>query len=867
LKKYDSALNYKAVELQSLKNTADWRKREKTRPLTFWERPVMHQLWQNLRYSFRALRKNPRFTAVAVLSLALGIGANTAIFTLINALLLRDVPVRQPERLVEVSPILLGGKITFSYPMYRELERQQRVFSAVIGWSSGDVVSVEANGALSQNEVRAVSGNYYSELGATPLLGRLVAPDDADPHSTSTLQVAVLGYEFWQRRFGGAPHVIGKQIRIEGAPFTIIGVTRKWFTGLSTGDPPEITIPITAEAFVLPGLFKSLDDRSLLWVMVTGRLKDGVTIDQARAQLQSFWPDLLAATASSQTPGLRRQRFLSMGLDVSAARTGMARDLRAQFTRPLYLLLGVVGLILLVACVNLANLMLARAAARAQEMSMRVALGASRWQLAGQVLTESLVLSLGGALLAIGFAYWGSSVLVMLMTEGALTRVTLDLRPDLRVLGVTMAAAILTGALFGLAPAWRSARQDPAAVLQQNTRSLAGGGGRLSHALMVVQVSLSLILLLGAGLLVKSFQKLQSLDLGFAKDRLLEVSVHGRPEAHAKADARAYHQQLMERVTRLPGVRAVGFAEYFLPNPKGWQDAVAVATSDWSRASDVMADMALVSPDFFRTMGIPLVHGREFDWTDDEQHPLTAIVSRSLADRLFPKGDAIGQRIRFGVMPDLQALEIVGVTRDARIFRQREAAAPVFYVPCLQHPKWAEWGTVFVRTDEDPERLATPARREIESLGKEYVLRTRTVKQVTGELLVSERVNAMLCSFFAGLALLLASIGLYGLTSYGVTRRTREIGVRVALGAQQESVRWMILRETLTLTVLGVGVGIPSGLAASRLIASMLFALSPSDVSTIVAACLLLLAVALLAGYLPARRASSIDPILALRTE
>jgi predicted permease len=827
----------------------------------------MHQVWRNLRYSLRALRKNPGFTTVAVLSLALGIGANTAIFTLINALLLRDVPVRQPERLVEVSPILLGGKITFSYPMYRELERQQRVFSAVIGWSSGDVVSVEVNGALSQNEVRAVSGNYYSELGATPLLGRLLTPEDADPHSTSTLQVAVLGYEFWRRRFGGAPDVIGKQIRIEGAPFTIIGVTRKWFTGLSTGDPPEITIPITAEAVVLPGLFKSLDDRSLLWVMVTGRLKDGVTIDQARAQLQSFWPDLLAATASSQTPGLRRQRFLSMGLDVSAARTGMARDLRAQFTRPLYLLLGVVGLILLVACVNLANLMLARAAARAQEMSMRVALGASRWQLAGQVLTESLVLSLGGAFLGIGFAYWGSSVLVMLMTEGALTRVTLDLRPDLRVLGVTMAAAILTGVLFGLAPAWRSARQDPAAVLQQNTRRLASGAGRLSHALMVAQVSLSLILLLGAGLLVKSFQKLQSLDLGFAKDRLLEVSVHGRPEAHAKADARAYHQQLMERVTRLPGVRAVGFAEYFLPSPEGWQDAVAVATSDWSRASDVMGDMALVSPDFFRTMGIPLVHGREFDWTDDEQHPLTAIVSRSLAERLFPKGDAVGQRIRFGVMPDLQALEIVGVTRDARIFRQREAAAPVLYVPCLQHPRWAEWGTVFVRTDEDPERLATPVRREIESLGKEYVLRTRTVKQVTGELLVSERVNAMLCSFFAGLALLLASIGLYGLMSYGVTRRTREIGVRVALGAQQGSVRWMILRETLTLTLLGVGVGIPSGLAASRLIASMLFGLSPSDVSTIVVACLLLLAVALLAGYLPARRASSIDPILALRTE
>jgi predicted permease len=847
----------------------------------------MWYLLQNLSYALRVLRKSPGFTAVAVLSLALGIGANTAIFTLINALLLRDVPVRQPERLVEVSPVRCENaritadvsrascsqfdrKIFFSYPMYCELARQQRVFSAVIGWSSGfDVARVEVNGAVSQNEVFAVSGNYHSELGATPLLGRLLTPEDEDPHGGSTLQVAVLGYEFWQRRFGGTPDVVGKQIRIEGTPFTIIGVTQKWFTGMSTGEPPEITVPITAQPLVEPSLFKSIDDRSLLWVMVTGRLKDGVTIDQAHTQLQSFWPDLLAATASVPTPGLRRQRFLSMGLDVSAARTGVAPELRAQFTRPLYLLLGIVGLILLVACVNLANLMLARAARRSQEMSMRVALGASRWQLASQVLTESLALSLGGAFLGIGFAYWGSSVLVTLMTEGAVTRVTLNLRPDLRVLGVTMAAAILTGVLFGLAPAWRSARQDPAAVLQHNTRSLASGGNRVSQALIVAQVSLSLILLLGAGLLVKSFQKLHSLDLGFAKDRLLEVSVHGRPEGHAKADARAYHQQLIERITRLPGVRAVGFAEDFLPSPEGWHDAVSAATSDWSRASDGMADTALVSPDFFRTVGIPLLRGREFDWTDDEEHPLIAVVSRSLAQRLFPKGDAIGKRIRFGVMADLQALEIVGVAADARIFRLREAAAPVLYVPCLQHPKWADWTffAVFVNTKEDPERLATSVRREIESLGQEYVVSTKTVEQVTGELLVSERVNAMLCSFFAGLAVLLGSIGLYGLMSYGVTRRTREIGVRVALGAQQRSVRWMILRETLTLTLSGIAIGIPSGLAATRLIASMLFGLSPNDLSTIATMCLLLLTVAFFAGYLPARKASSIDPMLALRTE
>ena len=282
-----------------------------------------------------------------------------------------------------------------------------------------------------------------------------------------------------------------------------------------------------------------------------------------------------------------------------------------------------------------------------------------------------------------------------------------------------------------------------------------------------------------------------------------------------------------------------------------------------------MADTALVSPDFVRMMGIALLRGREFDWTDDEEHPLIAIVSRSLAQRLFPKGDAIGQRIRFGVMADLQALEIVGVVGDARIFRLREATAPVLYISCLQHPKWADWTffTVLVRTKEEPEKLATSVRREIESLGQEYVVSTKTVGQVMGELLVSERVNAMLCSFFAGLALLLASIGLYGLMSYGVTRRTREIGVRVALGAQQRSIRWMILRETLALTLMGIAIGIPSGLAATRIIASMLFGLSPGDLSTIVTACLFLLAVTFFAGYAPARKASSIDPMLALRTE
>ncbi len=416
----------------------------------------MERLWQNLRYTIRVLAKNPGFTTIAILSLALGIGANTAIFTLINALLLRNLPVRQPERLVQLVAVRPDGKVPFSYPMFREVERGQRVFTGLIGWGTGGMQSVEVNGILSQNHVVAVTGNGYSELGVAPLLGRLLIPEDSNPSSGTTSQVAVLGYEFWQSRLGGALDVVEKQIRIEGHPFSIIGVTRKWFAGMTTGQPPDITIPITAYPALMEGNEFTLDTRSILWLSVIGRLKDSVTIEQARAQLQSFWPDVLLATASTERPGPRRQRFLSMGLEVSSAAKGFTSGLRSQFARPLYVLAGIVGLILLVACVNLANLMLARAAACSHEMSVRVAIGASRWSLARQVLTESLALSLAGALLGLAFAFWGSRLLVLLMTQGSLFPATLDVSPDLRVLSLTASVAILTGVLFGIAPAWRT---------------------------------------------------------------------------------------------------------------------------------------------------------------------------------------------------------------------------------------------------------------------------------------------------------------------------------------------------------------------------------------------------------------------------
>jgi predicted permease len=746
--------------------------------------------------------------------------------------------------------------------MLRELELHQRVFTGLVGWGGGDVWNVEANGTLSRERVNSVTGNAYSELGVTPLLGRLFVPADSDPATPA--QVAVLGYDLWQRRFAGSPDVIGKTLHIEGHPFTIVGVTRKWFAGMTTGTPPDLMIPITAIPTLSERNEFQLENRGLLWLFVTARLKPGVTIAQARSQLASVWPDVLRATASTDTPGPRRDRFLSMGLEVTPAAKGFSTGWRFYFVRPLYILAAIVALILLLACVNLANLTLARAAARSHELSVRVAIGASSWSLAQQVFTESLVLSFAGALLGLAFANWASHFLVYLMTRNSQAAISFDLDPDPRVLALTISVAVLTGILFALAPAWRASRQDPALVLQQGARSLSGPG-KLSRALIVTQVALSMVLLLGAGLLVTSFAKLQSLAFPFPKDRVLQVSLYPRPGGYQKLDANSYHRQLLEKVAALPGVRSVGFSDLAIPEPEPWHDAVSDAAADPSSSVHVNAGLLEASPSFFTTLSITLLQGRAFESSDDAHHPKVAIINNSLAQRLFPNGQALGKLIRFGVMPDYQSLQIVGIAADARLIDLRDPSSPLLYLSASQYPD--PWGYLIVRTAESPEAIAPAISKALDSLGHEYAYSTKTVAETVSYELTEQRVTAMLSAFFAVLALLLASIGLYGLMSYSVTRRTREIGIRVALGAQQKNVLWIVLRETLALTALGLLIGIPCAIAACRLISTMLFGLTSSDVPTIISVSLLLLAVALFAGYLPARRASGIDPLTALRSE
>jgi predicted permease len=817
-------------------------------------------LWQNIRYGLRAFLRSPAFAAVTIISLALGIGANTAIFGILDALLLRQLPVPQPRQLVELFPIYRnGGRVPFSYPMFRALDREQQVFSELYGWSSAAEFNVEAGGTLFLGGVRSVTGNYFNGLGATPLLGRLLAPGD---FTGGGANVAVLDYECWVDRFGRDPAVIGKTLRIEEKPFTIVGVTRQWFAGMTPGEPSDIAIPLVSAPF-------DRESRALLWIFATGRLRSGVTIAQARTQLASFWPDLLLATAPTESRGPRRQSFLSMRLAVEPAAAGAHTTLRSRVSRPFYLLMGVVALILLIACVNLANLALARTAARRHEMNTRAALGASRRQIVIQMLTESVLLSVAGALLALPFARWGGPLLLGLVTQGTSNPVVLDLRPDWRVFSFTAAAAVLTGALIALLPAWRMSRQEPALVLGQ--RGAVRGIGNSGKALIVAQIALSLVLLFGAGLLLRTFENLRSSDPGFQKTGILEAGLHSQPPAGKNGDQgmdlTTYRRQLAERAANLPGALSAAFSDLPVPaGEHGWKETVAPSGAEANPGLNVLATLAAVSPEFFKTLAIPLVSGRDFDWSDDQRHAPIAIVDSRLAQRLFPSGGAIGKRVHFGVQPEFQDLEIVGVVRGARLIDLRDADQPVIYIPRSQHPQYGADGYLFVRANHAA-ALARTLNDEIRSFGREYVMETRTIEQMSDRTLVVERVTAIFSTAFAAAALLLAGIGLFGLMQYTVTRRTREIGIRMALGSQPGGVLRMILRETLLLILAGIALGLPCALAATRFIAHTLFGISPGDPLTLAAAGGALVAVGTIAGYLPARRALQLDPMGALRCD
>ena len=838
----------------------------KERCREMWTFLSLESLWQDIRYGLRILRTNSAFTTVAILSLALGIGANTAIFSLIDAILLRDLPVRDPNQLVEVMPANHNGdNAGVSMPMLEEFRRRQQVFSSMAAWWGGGLATVEINHAKARADLWAVDGDFYSELGASPLLGRFISPADVNLHGGAPVQVAVLGYDFWRSRLGGDAGIIGRIMRIEDLPFEIIGVTREEFTGMRIDTQPAITIPITAEAVVFGEPLEHAYDRGWLALDVTARLKDGITFAQANAQLQALWPSVRAEMVPPHYSSFQRQEFLSNRLAVKSAAKGFT-PLHKRFVEPLYILMAIAGLVLLIACVNLASLLVSRAAARGHEISVRVALGAGRLRLVRQLLAESVILSLSGAAVGLVLAQWSSKALAgFILNQLSFTAGRLNLSPDTHVLAFTAAIAILTGILFGLAPALNATRRGLTTPLQESSRIV--GSARSGRFLVSTQIALSLVLLMSAALFLRSLVKLRAANPGFQTVGILEAGLIENTLASKTLDAPVYYRELLGRIEQLPGVVSAALSE--IEPASNFQNKVSVAAeSPGANNPSFEADLEMFSPGAFRTLGFRLEQGRDFAWTDDKKAPSVAVVSESLARQLFPCGDALGRRIIVG--PDnfpfkQRNLQVIGLVSDATFWNIRERNSPELYIPALQ--SYMQYGELLVHTNMDPLALASNVRQAVDSMGHEYVLQTQSLSEQVERSLLQERVTAMFSAFFGGLALLLASIGLYGVMSYAVTRRTREIGIRLALGAQPPRVLWMVLGETLALLLAGIGIGIPFALLGTHLIAKQLFGLSPRDPLTLSIVVLALVAVGILAGYLPARRATRVDPIMALRHE
>jgi len=827
---------------------------------------VLDSLRQDLRYAIRSYRHSPGFTFVALVTLTLAIGANTAIFSLLNALVLRDLPVRDPRSLVQLTTINRSSEEGYlSYPMFQALAREQRVFSSIMAGWGNSVSNVEIGSELTKGYVWAASGNLYGELGIAPAAGRLLVPGDMTIEPPSAAQVVVLGHTYWQRHFHGDPAAIGQQVRIDGAQFTIVGVAPQGFTGLGLTTEPDLTIPLTAVPLLFGRPVESYGTSASLGIRIVGRVKPDVTLDQARAHLLALWPDVRQAALPPGYTGTRRDDFLATSLSVGSGARGYEIGLRKRFTRPLLIVMGISALILVIACVNLASLMLSRAAARGHEIGVRLALGASRGRLARQMLTEGVLLSLAGGASGVLLAFWICRALTATIFEEYNVAILFTGTPDGRVVAATAGAAIATGIFFSLAPAWRAAQESATEALQQQTRSVSSTG-RAGRMLVAAQIALSLVLVANASLLVRTLAELRAVDTGTDRSNEVFVAYPGeaRPGSFDRIDNDAYYPQLIARLESIPGVRRAS-ASLMKPaaDGTGFIERVSPIAEPTDLAHGVDAMRTPVSPGFFEAVGIPRVSGRDFSWGDGTRASKVTVISESLARRLFGGASAIGQHVRVGVQPDRQDVEVVGVVADARLYSVKNPNTFAVYMAALQDPQ-VNGKCLVVRATN----LSLPlVKREVEALGYENVGNMVTLRYITDRAQLQERMTATLAGFFGGLALLLSAIGLYGLMSYSVAQRRREIGIRIALGADRTRVMREIVRDGLSITLAGVAVGLAAAMAAVQLVRSLLFGITPHDPLALAAAPLTLIAVAIAACLIPAARAAQTDPMVALRAE
>ena len=855
---------------------------------------------QDLRYALRTLQRSPGFAVVTVLTLALGIGANTAIFSLIDAILLRRLPVKQPEQLVLFRHADSRAVMTrFAYSAYRQFREQNEVCSGVLAYHPLRLTVRVENSTEPAVAGQLVSGNYYSVLGVNAALGRTIAPDDDRAPGESP--VCVISYDYWQRRFAGDPAVVGKIIHLSGAPFTIIGVTQPGFFGLEVGSSLDISVPLMMQQQVMPGIESFVDtDNDRFTVM--GRLRPGGSMPQAHASLSVLYQQIVAEYAS-RYGGVKRSRasWLEERLVLEPGGQGVS-ELRRQFSRSLWVLMTVVTLVLLVACANVAGLLLAKAVARRREIAIRMALGAARCRLIRQLLTESLLLSGLGGLLGLLFAAWGTRLLLPLLSQGEFPA-QLNLNPDARMLGFTVAVSALTGVLFGLAPAFQATRVDLHAAIKQDAPGMSQRGARLSfgQVFVIFQVAISLLLLVGAGLFVRSLQKLNQVDAGFVRKNVLVLKLEPVGSDNKSRQLGTRYDELLNRVEALPGVRVASLVGYSPMSRREWLvmgdsvgngSVMAVQGYFPQSGEDMKIHSMQVYPRSFAALGIPLVAGRDFNSEDvhawiqggggcSGASAKVGIINESMARRFFGDKSPIGRRFGFAqpngscrtgdvttVIGVPGEIEIIGVARDVKYTSLRNEGRAMFYLPFHQSNTRKGQMTLVVRTAGDPTSVAAAVQREARALDAQMPMyEVETLSTQVAASLHEERLLATLSGGFGLLALLVSCLGLYGLLSYAVTQRTKEIGVRMALGAARHDVLWLVFRDALRLVLLGVTLGLPAALAASRFVASQLFDVRPTDALTINAAILSMLAVAAVAGYLSARRATRVDPLVALRNE
>jgi putative ABC transport system permease protein len=826
----------------------------------------------DLTFGLRTLRKNPAFTLVAVLSLALGIGANTAIFQLLDAVRLKTLPVNAPHELAEVRIAdMNGARGSFSTwynavtnPIWEQLRDRQQGFSGLAAWGTG-TFNLAQGGETRPAKALWVSGDFFNVLGVRPEIGRVFTADD-DRRGCSAPGV-VLSHGFWQREYGGDANVLGRKLTLANHSFDIVGVTPPSFFGLEVGRNFDLALPICADA-VVGGANNSLDNGTSWWLMVTGRLKPGWSLPQATSNLQAISAGLFEATLPANYPAINVNNYRAFKLEAVSAASGYS-SLREDYERALWLLFGIGGLVLLIACANLANLLLARASGREREMAVKQALGASRWRLMRQLLAESLLLSVSGAALGAFLAQGLSQFLVAFLNTGG-NNVFLDLPLDWRVLGFAAGTAAVTCVLFGLAPALRATRIEPGAAMKASGRGLTAGRERFSlrRALVVVQVALSLVLVAGALLFSRSLNKLETVDTGFRQDGIL-VTQAGFTRLNIAPERRlSFKRQMLEAIGAIPGVEAIAETNIVPLGGNGWSNAVWLDGADTQRKLDT--SFSRISSNYFKTLNIPLIAGRDFSDHDSAGAPKVAIVNETFTRKLLDGVNPIGRRFRIEATPSTPetVYEIVGLVRDTKYKDLRENSGPIAYLADLQELGEPGAGAQFViHSNLSRTELTGAVKRVLAEVNPAISIKFVDFKTMIGESVLRDRLMATLSGFFGLLALLLASIGLYGILSYGVASRTKEIGIRMALGARSREVLSLILREALLLVLVGVVVGLPVVFASTRFASSLLFGLTPTDPLSLIGAALLLLAVALVAGYIPARRATKVDPLIALRYE